>query len=327
MRIDPESCGRPAPSMEPFLLTLDNNARLSGLASLPSRTTTTPRYCPLIVAIHGGTYASTYFDASPDHSGRTFSAQLGIPFIAIDRPGYNESTPLPSIPPESTFFQEEGKYVHRFILPKIWDIYGKPSGASTIVLLGHSLGSSAAIIVPALHAQVSAQRYPLAGTIVSGRTVTSSVTRPAGEKQLAEARRIGYVEFPQGAKDAIMFGDVKYGLASEHMRRISETITHRGLVGEFEDRRLHWDNYWHAYAGKVKVPVMAAIGERDGLHQASEKDLREYTSWFKAASKVETLFLPGAPHCLELSHWSTAWYSRCFGFAVECSTTAALARP
>jgi len=310
--------------MEPFLLSLSNDALLSGLLCLPQRTSTTPRYNPLIVGIHGGTYTSEYFNALPGHSAGTISTQLGVPFVAIDRPGYRDSTALASIPDGSSFFQEEGKYLHRYILPKLWEEYGHPFGASTIVLMGHSLGCSACIIAAALHSLEPEARYPFGGMILSGRSTTSAVTKSQGEAQLADARRVGYVEFPPGVKNILMFGDVKLGLASDEIRRVSEQITHRGIIGEFKDRRLQWDGYWQEYARTVKMPVMAAIGDRDGLFQASQNDLETFTTAFTTSPKVETVCIPGAPHCLELSYWGTGWYSRCFGFAIECATSSAL---
>lgn len=151
------------------------------------------------------------------------------------------------------------------------------------------------------------------------------MTKEQGDAQLTEARRVGYVEYPPSVKNIVMFGNVKLGLSCPEMCRISEEITHRGVIGEFEDRRLQWDEYWTKYAGEVKIPMMAAIGERDGLFQASPKDLSKFTGAFTNSPKVETVFVAGAPHCLELSHWGSAWYSRCFGFAIECATSVALA--
>ena len=310
--------------MEPFLLALPNDRHVSGSASIPKPTSTTPQYRPLIVGIHGGTYTSEYFNASPSHSAGTFSAQFGVPLVAIDRPGYRDTTALSAIPEGSSFSQEEGKDLHRYILPKIWEEYGQRSGASTIVLMGQSLGCSACVVTAGLYSQEKDARYPLGGVILSGRSTTSAVTESQGLAQLAEARQIGYVEYPPGVKGILMLGDKKLGLASDEIRRFSEEITHREPVAELEDRRLQWDGYWRVYARQVKVPIMCAIGGRDGLFKASQEDLKTFTDAFTNSPKVETVFVPGAPHCLELSHWGAGWYSRCFGFAIECATSAAL---
>ena len=311
--------------MKPFSLSVCNSSHLSGIASIPERATTTPRFCPLIVAVHGGTYTSKYFDASPECSAGTWSEQLGVPFVAFDRPGYWESSALPSVLPEgSTFFQEEGKHLHKFILPKLWQEYGHRAGATTIVLVGHSMGVSSCIIAASLHPTDASAGYPLGGLILSGRCDTTAVKKSQGAEKVAEARRKGFLEFPPPVKDILMFGDSKLGLASPELRHISQKITHRGTVGEIEDLRLHWDKYWKQYAREIRVPVMAAIGEQDRLVRPSQQDLRSFTGAFTTSAKVEGVFISGAPHSLELSYWGPGWYARMFGFAIECATSATL---
>src|SRR5579862_8517879 len=46
---------------------------------------------PLVVALPGGTYTSVYFDV-PGQSLLETAEALGIPVIAVDRPGYLGST-------------------------------------------------------------------------------------------------------------------------------------------------------------------------------------------------------------------------------------------
>ncbi len=48
---------------------------------------------PLVIALHGGTYSSEYFDI-PGHSLLDIATERGIPVIALDRPNYVDSTPL-----------------------------------------------------------------------------------------------------------------------------------------------------------------------------------------------------------------------------------------
>src|SRR5690242_12471342 len=48
---------------------------------------------PLIVALPGGTYTSEYFDI-PRYSLLDRASALGVPVLAIDRPGYRGSTPV-----------------------------------------------------------------------------------------------------------------------------------------------------------------------------------------------------------------------------------------
>ncbi|WP_174300519.1 hypothetical protein [Caulobacter sp. S45] len=49
---------------------------------------------PLIISLHGGTYSSAYFDL-PGYSLLDTAEALDLPVLAMDRPGYGASPPLP----------------------------------------------------------------------------------------------------------------------------------------------------------------------------------------------------------------------------------------
>src|ERR1700761_3163207 len=48
---------------------------------------------PLVVALPGGTYTSAYFDI-PGQSLLDVAETVGVPVIAVDRPGYRGSSPV-----------------------------------------------------------------------------------------------------------------------------------------------------------------------------------------------------------------------------------------
>ena len=153
--------------MESFKVSLSNNAVVTGLASLPSRKNpSSPFPIPLIVAIHGGTFNASYFFADDQHSALPLASALQVPFLAIDRPGYKDSTPFPAVPEDSSYLQEAGKYLHYEILPALWKRYASEVGASCFVLMAHSIGCPGAIVAAALNAE--SNLYPLAGLIMSG---------------------------------------------------------------------------------------------------------------------------------------------------------------
>jgi pimeloyl-ACP methyl ester carboxylesterase len=122
------------------------------------------------VALHGGTYTAKYFDVDVGHTASIVSSGLGVPIVAINRPGYHDSTSLYPIPEGSSYPEEYGNWLHRHILPAIWSEFGKPSGCDSIVLLSHSLGTTSAVIAAAMHAAEADtdRQYPLAGMIISG---------------------------------------------------------------------------------------------------------------------------------------------------------------
>lgn len=153
--------------MEACALSLSNDAVVTGLASFPDRDQVSgPSTLPLIVAVHGGTYSASYFFADDQHSALPVSSALGVPFLAINRPSYKDTTPVPPFPEDSTYLQEEGRYLHQEILPAIWKQYASRLGVSSIVLMTHSMGSFSAIIAAALNSDSSL--YPLAGLVISG---------------------------------------------------------------------------------------------------------------------------------------------------------------
>ncbi|KAL8765407.1 MAG: hypothetical protein Q9209_007513 [Squamulea sp. 1 TL-2023] len=141
--------------MESFSLTLDNNAIVSGLRT-PAGQKSLPKDTPLIVALHGGSYSADYYNATPTYSALPYSTFLRVPFIALNRPGYKDSTDLPnSVPDGSTFLQEEGRYLHNQILPAVWKAYADDYGVSSIVILAHSLSVPMTIVAAALNATTS----------------------------------------------------------------------------------------------------------------------------------------------------------------------------
>src|ERR1700744_67924 len=107
---------------------------------------------------------------------------------------------------------------------------------------------------------------------------------------MAEATRVDYVEYSPGVKDVAMLGDLRVDLANVEIHCLSEGITHRGILGEFEDRRLDLGNYWGEYAKNNKMLVMIAIGVRDRLLKISHRDLEDFTEASTSSSGVGTVF-------------------------------------
>jgi pimeloyl-ACP methyl ester carboxylesterase len=306
--------------MEPFLLTLSNGAKLSGLHSLPSTTPATPTHLPLIVAIHGGTYSSKYFDALPSTSAGTTSSALGIPFIAIDRPGYKSSTGLPPVGPGGHFLQEEGKYLHRYILPKIWEEFGKKTGSTTIVLLNHSMACPGAMVATASYATEKHKSYPLGGLIMSGWGVSKGMPEEKAQAFLDGKTPSDRLEFPLDLKDMLMLGPPEMGRAEPKIYEMTEFLGTSMSYGEFYDGNMHWLNYWLEFAKKINVPIMYGLGENDALWPGKEEYVQEFARAFTSSPRVERGLILGAPHSGELSYWGRGWLLRCFGFAAECAT-------
>lgn len=308
--------------MASFLLTLANEAHLSGICSLPAKNSTTSQHRPLVVGIHGGSYSSKYFDALPENSAVAISETLGIPFVAIDRPGYDDSSSLPEIPSGSTYLQEEGKYLHRYILPRIWKEYGQSSGATTIVVLAHSLGSGGAIVAAALHSQETEPQYPYGGIIISGWGAVKLPATSNIKEMLDKHESVGRITYEIEAKDRRMLCYPQMSLVGAEMVRLSGALNKPVGVGELRDVHFQWLQYWETYSTQVRIPVMASVAERDSIWEGSQTATQTFGNGFPNSKRVETGVVEGAPHCIELSHWASGWLLRCFGFAIECAASA-----
>jgi pimeloyl-ACP methyl ester carboxylesterase len=309
--------------MDAFSLALSNGHTVSGLACIPPTTPATPSRKPLIVALHGGTMTSAYFNATSDTSAAGAAVALGLPFVAIDRPGYAESTPiLPQQPQDDdTYFQVEGRYLHEHILPAIWEQYAKPTKATCIVLLGHSMGCASTIVAAGLAALEPTHSYVLGGIIITGWGTAPSAPPEHGQAMLAGKTWTDRIAFPDMSIFGVaLYGPKEQGLVPEAVRGHTSLGVAGCSYGEAADGILEWPKYWRPkYASKIAVPVFHAMGGADGLWNVNEQVMRDFTSAFERAKRVESRIFEGAPHCLEVSSWSRVWYLRCFAFASECA--------
>ena len=111
---------------------------------------------PLVVALPGGTYTSVYFDV-PGQSLLDTAESIGVPVIAVDRPGYRESTKVEA----SGSIIAANAEVLDHLIGELWDSYG--NGAPGVVVIGHSIGGAVTTAIAARH-----PAWPLLGIAVSG---------------------------------------------------------------------------------------------------------------------------------------------------------------
>lgn len=302
--------------MEKFEIPLPTGGNISGRLSFP----TTPRMpinLPLIVCIPGGSYDAEYFDVDEDYSISSSSALAGIPTIALTRPGYGSSTPAPIDDTDQniTYGQVQGKFLNSTILPALWQEFGSRTGATAIVLLSHSIGAMISTI--AAGSYTGCEGYPLAGLITSGiGTELADGPRKAMLHLLEETT--GSIQFEITPKDAIMLQVPMQNLTDQKMCRHTNHLNRPVPPGELHDINTSWLGYWRTYSDRITVPVMHGISEFDGLWTCSPKILEEYKAAFPTSPKVTSEIILQAPHCIELSLQSKAWYMKCCAFALEC---------
>jgi hypothetical protein len=306
--------------MQPFQFKLSNGGVVTGIHSIPPLSASHVKHRPLIVALHGGCYDSQYFDGHPKYSASLTSEALGVPFVSIDRPSYGGTSSILPIPEGSDFYEESGIWLHRYILPALWSEIGTPNQCNSIVILSHSLGVMGGIIAAALHARDDAPLYPLAGLIACGMGNTESSFMKSNPPDFIVIDA-DHVLFPPEKKDAIMF---KPGTTVPEVLELCEGLNAVSPLPEIAQFPAVWLPVWkEKWAAQVAVPVIFSLVDNDPFFVADEEELGVCVQAFKKSARVDGNLVKGAPHCMELSHWSQGWYARCFGFAMECSATLA----
>ncbi|KAF9869984.1 hypothetical protein CkaCkLH20_12593 [Colletotrichum karsti] len=304
--------------MQPFKYSLPKNGTVTGAHCIPPSQVSPAEYRPLIVALHGGGYDHQYFDATPRNTASLTSTAYGVPFVSIDRPSYGGTSCVLPIPEGSKFPQETARLLHNYILPKLWTEIGLPNHCNSIVLLCHSLGVMSGIVTAGLHAQDAAPAYPLSGLIASGmgdKQSTFMKNTPPFFSLVDE----NHASMPIEAKDTVMF---KPGTVTQEVLDQSKRLDSPMPIAESALFASEWLPVWkEKWAPLVKAPVMFSLVEDDPFFVATKEEVEVCVRAFSNSSRVDGSFLLGAPHCVELSHWSQGWYARCFGFALECAAT------
>ena len=298
-----------------FSVALPNGMNISGIHYNPPSVKTSTPFKPLLVLIHGGTCTAHNFDVSPTNTASVEADNLGIPVVSINRPGYLESTALTEIPENSTYGQELGKTIyHKYLLPMLWEKFGKPAGCHSVVLLGHSMAAMGMVIAAAAYADDESPKYPLSGIILSGwgsRLTDFKVNIPEDQEGKTKWKQFIMLTYPDKhlADDAILPCIV----SQDHSIEV-----------EIEGAKETWSGsffkYWRQYSDKIKVPIMFGIGEHDALWQGTVEHVKEYETMFPNCERFDGSVVLGAPHAIEWSYMATGWYARCFGFASEVST-------
>lgn len=256
---------------------------------------------PLVIAIHGGTYSSAYFDV-PGYSLLAAGDRFGLPVIAVDRPSYGYSTPLQ--PNESTI--EHNAEILVKALGKIWD--ARAGSTSGIVLVGHSIGGATVISMAA-----SKPSWPLLGIAISG--VGLSVT-PGDDARWA-ALPEGLVSLPDQTKDIVMFGpEGSYRRDMPAASHVANTTCPRA---ELIDITGNWPRVVRDVAAKVDVPVHYRQAEFDRLWIVNNEQVSGFAKAFISSPSVDARMVPNAGHCIDFHSAASQLHEEQLNFAVQCS--------
>ena len=258
-----------------------------------------------MIAIHGGTYTSAYFDL-PGRSLLDAAAANAIPIVAIDRPGYGNTTMLSAdrmdIIGKAVFLTEA--------LGELWELVG--GDCSGMVLIGHSIGAAiAATIASAPH------HLPLLGLAISGVGLTTATGDFERWQALPD---IPLVDMPIEIKDKVMFGPVGSYYAD------MPAAGHAAYAAAPKAELLAITGAWHLTArevlGRLAVPVHYRQAEHDRLWVINNDEVSGFAAALAASPMVDARMVLGTGHCIDHHRVGPALHLQQLGFALECGARA-----
>ena len=286
-------------------LTKNLFAGLSGRLQLPTGDDVTD--LPLVVALHGGTYTSAYFDL-PGYSLLDRAAALGIPILAVDRPGYQES---PSLQGEDASIQGQARFLTE-ALQEAWERYGRSTRG--IVLIGHSIGAAIATSIAANPGQL-----PLLGLAISG---VGLHTPEAFQQQFAATPDEPTMDFPIAMKDHVMFGPE--GSFHPAMPKASHPANGPALRREIIDINTVWPAEVRNIVQRVRVPVHYRQAQIDRLWIVDEQEVQQFAKAFTHSLRVDAAMVRDSGHCMDFHRISAALQVQQLGFALQCAVETVL---
>lgn len=259
---------------------------------------------PLVIALHGGTYTSTYFDV-PGYSLLDRAAAVQLPILAIDRPGYGGSSPVTA---DGSIILANAEVLGHLI-GELWDRYG--AGTTGVVLIGHSIGGA---VVSALAAR--RHDWPLLGIAVSGCLL--EVPTESGEAWAA-LPDLPVVELPSHIKDFVMFGPE--GTYRADMPAASHVADSPVPKAELLDITGGWIERVRATVADIAVPVHVRQGEHDRLWVTDAEQVDSFGKAFTGAPSVDARLVPSTGHCIDFHRAGAAFQLEQLAFALSCGRT------
>jgi pimeloyl-ACP methyl ester carboxylesterase len=279
-----------------FQLSIGNGT-YSGRMAVPE---SPPTDTPVIVALHGGTYFSKYFDIE-GHSLLELALARNVAIIALDRPGYAASTPLADAP---DLLHQNALQLHEVVPAVVAEL---APGASGVFLIGHSMGGLIAITI------AGQQPDWLLGIAVSG--IGTVVPEGLGDT-FAQLPLEALVTLPVEMKDAVMFGpaDTMDATMPEASHAADTTVP----LSELMDVVSGWVERFPAIAAQVSVPVHYRQAEFDHLWVTDEGTVGDFGRAFTGSARVDARITPGAGHCIDFHNVSMQFQTEQLEFAATC---------
>ena len=260
---------------------------------------------PLVVAVHGGTYDSAYFDV-PGFSLLDRTDTQNLPVIAIDRPGYGD-TPL--LAKSAMTLRGQGRFLVG-ALGDIWRLHGQ--GRAGLFVIGHSIGAAIALFAASDLADL-----PLLGIAVSGVGMRTPPEHKAMWDAFPDQDLVG---LPDEVKDGVMFGpEGSYEPEAPAAARMANRTVPRV---EIVDIVSSWAGDAGAVLCEIRVPVHYRQGEFDRLWIVDEREVHAFEAALSHSPAVDAAMVTGMGHCLDFHRVGAGFQLGQLGFALTAATIA-----
>ncbi len=255
----------------------------------------------LLVAVHGGTYTSKYFDTSPSQL-LEFCSSLGYSVLALDRPGYGAAV---SVPVDQLSFDDQVPVLRR-ALEVIWHDYGQQSAG--MFLIGHSIGGMISLLLAAEnpHERLIGMNMTGAGGLYNEQT------KGAFAALVSDAPT---VMMDIAIKVMAMYGPA-WSYPEEQAYYDPERDVPTAAIELAEAQT--WGARLPQVAAQVRVPVQFIVPEYDHIWRADAEALSPVAGMFSAAPFVDVGMQRMAGHSAELHTLARAFYMKILAFVEEC---------
>jgi pimeloyl-ACP methyl ester carboxylesterase len=283
--------------------TVHDGRKVTGVSTPPGRTDR-----PLLVCLPGGSYNARYFDV-PGASFLDAASANGFSAIALDRPGYSGSDPVPDGEP---VFAANAAVLNG-VIGALWAEHGGERPG--VVIISHSIGSAVAVHLAGL-----APLWPLLGISLHGindfcpePVVNAWNSMPAGQPVVftPEQRRM----FMYGPDTTVPADAVDRAEVAAAPMPIAELLE---VVRE-------WPRDAAQLAAAVPVPVQYALAEHEGLWVSGQDRVDAFAGYFTSAPRVEARLFRGSGHNIDHHHLGPVLHLQQLAFALSCTPAAAAA--
>jgi pimeloyl-ACP methyl ester carboxylesterase len=257
---------------------------------------------PLVVALHGGSYTSAYFDV-PGHSLLDVASSNGLDVVALDRPCYGGSDPLP----EDEISFSRNAEVLDVAIAELWK--ERSAHYPGVVLIGHSMGAAIA-----MHIASGNPGWPLLGISLSGIHDTAPpMVRSAWDSMPAGQP----VVFTPGQRRLFFYGP-DWSMEPDIVARAEVSASPIPLA-ELLEVVGTWPEAAASVAGGVRVPVQFFGFEFESLWTINPQTVERFGSYFRDAPSVSAEIMAGTGHDADHHRLGQAFQLRQLAFAMECA--------